>query len=290
MKRKHCLNFINMPLVALALTAGTVIAGTEVAPAPAPAPAPCDDIISATLSLSANSHFVSYGKDVWADGSSMSRMGFNPMLEFAFKLPENFTFTLGTWWDVTAKGDGLFLGNGDPYPSIGGDVYEIDLWTGLSYTYEKFTIGATYQTWLYGDAVEQIVDIKLAYDTLLSPYLLFHNRVSEGASGGDNGTVMVLGLSYSIEAGPVTFTVPFGVAAVLTDDYNRYDSAGGSDTGYSYTSLGLQASYPLAFLGTCYGEWGVTGGIVQYWGDADTLPNNPRNQYLTYNVGLTASF
>jgi hypothetical protein len=283
MKRKHCLSFIKMPLVALALTAGTAIAGTEVAPAPAPAPAADEDVISGTLSLAANSHFISYGNDVWQDGSSMSRMAFNPMLELAFKLPENFTLTMGTWWDVTAKGDGLDS-------TLGGDVYEIDLWTGLSYTIDKFTVGATYQAWMYGDGVEQIVDVKFAYDTLLSPYLLFHNRVSEGAAPGDTGTIMVLGVSYSIEAGPVTFTVPLNVAAVLTDDYNRFDNLGGSDTGYSYTSLGLQASYPLAFLGSTYGEWGVTGGIVQYWGDAATLPNNPRNQYLTYNVGLTASF
>lgn len=279
MKRKHCLNFINMPLVALALTAGTALAGTEMAPAPAPAKAPDEDVISATLSLATNSHFISYGKDVWGDGSSMSRNNFNPMLEFAFKLPENFTLTMGTWWDVTAKGDGI-------PNTLGGDVYEIDLWTGLSYTYDKFTIGATYQAWMYGDGVEGIVDVKLAYDTFLSPTLMFHNRVSEGASGGDNGTVAVLGLSYSIEAGPVTFSVPFNIAANLTDDFN----GPGSDSGYAYTSLGLQATYPLAFLGSTYGEWAATGGITQYWTDAGVLPGNPKNQFLTYNVGLTASF
>jgi hypothetical protein len=283
MKRKHCLNFIHMPLVAFALTAGTALAGTEMAPAPAPAPAADEDVISANLSLMANSHFISYGRDVWADGSSMSRMEFNPMLEFAFKLPENLTLTLGTWWDVTAKGDGL-------PQTLGGDIYEIDLWTGLSYTYEKFTIGAVYQTWIYGDGVEQIVDVKLGYDTFLSPTLMFHNRVSEGAAPGDNGTVMVLGLSYSIEAGPVTFSVPFNIAANLTDDFNRFDAAGGSDTGYSYTSLGLQASYPLAFLGSTYGEWAVAGGITQFWTDAGAVPTNPRNQFLTYNIGLTAAF
>jgi hypothetical protein len=285
MKKKHCLNFIKTPLIALALTSGTALAGTEMAPAPAPAVAPEEDVISATLSLAANSHFISYGKDVWADGSSMSRPGFNPMLEFAFKLPENFTLTLGTWWDVTAKGDGVAT----PY-TLGGDVYEIDLWAGLSYTYEKFTIGATYQAWMYGDAVEGIVDVKLAYDTFLSPTLTFHNRVSEGASGGDTGTIAVLGLSYSIEAGPVTFSVPFNIAANLTDDYNRLNTFGGSDTGYAYCSLGLQATYPLAFLGSTYGEWAVTGGIVQYWTEAEVLPKNPKNQFLTYNVGLTASF
>jgi hypothetical protein len=285
MKRKHCLNFINMPLVALALTAGSAVAGTEIVAAPTPAPE--EDVVSATLSLATNSHFVSYGKDVWADGNSMSRMAFNPMLEFAFKLPENFTLTFGTWWDVTNKGDDLFLSPGIPYPSIGGNIYEIDLWTGLSYTYEKFTVGVTYQAWIYGDEIENILDVKLAYDTFLSPSLTFHNRLSEGASGGDQGTVAVLGLGYSFEAGPVTFSIPVNVAATLTDDYNGF---GTSDSGYAYTSVGFQASYPLAFLGSTYGEWSVTAGITQYWTESDVLPNNPVNDFLTYNVGLTATF
>jgi hypothetical protein len=283
MKNKHSLKLINLSLVAVAMTAGSALAGTEVAPA-APAPV-AEDVISASLSLSGNSHFISYGKDVWADGSSMSSLEFNPMLEFAFKLPENFTLTLGTWWDVTAKGDQI-----PGYPGLGADIYEIDLWSGLSYTYDKFTIGATYQAWCYGDNVENIVDIKLAYDCLLSPSLVFHNRVSEGASGGDTGTVAVLGLSHTIEAGPLSISFPVNFAANLTDDYNRYNVNGGSSAGYAYTSAGTQLSYPLAFLGDTYGKWNLNAGIVQYWTSGAVIPVNPINNFLTYNFGLSAAF
>ncbi|MBC8128016.1 MAG: hypothetical protein H8M99_12820 [Gloeobacteraceae cyanobacterium ES-bin-144] len=279
MKIKNSTKFISLPFLAIALTAGTALAGTS-APAPV-TPAPAEDVISASLTLAMNSHFISYGKDVWADGSSMSDLNFNPSLEFAFKLPNNFTLILGTWWDVTSKGDDI-----EGYPGLGGNLYEVDLWAGLAYTYDKFTVGVTYQSWLYGDDAENIVDVKFSYDCFLSPYLLFHNRVSEGASGGDNGTVAVLGITYKVDAGPVAISFPVNVAANLTDDYNGE----GSDSGYAYTSAGAQFSYPLAFLGETYGEWSLNAGLTYYWTDNKAIPVNPMNHFLTYNFGLGATF
>lgn len=275
MKRKHCLNFIKLPIVAIALTAGTAIAGTEtVAPAPM-APAE-DDCISGVLTLAGNSHFISYGRDVWGDGSHLGDLGFNPSLEFTFKLPENFALTAGTWWDVNSKG----------VSPIGAKIQEIDLWTGLAWTYDKFTIGATYQGWIYGGATEQIGDLKLSYDCLLSPSLTWHNRLTEGASGGDTGSVLVLGLSHTFELGPVSLSTPLNFATNLTDDYNGI----GSDSGYAYTSVGLQAAYPLEFLGDCYGEWSLISGLTYYWTNGSVIPGNPVNHFLTYNFGLSASF
>lgn len=281
MKRKHCLNFIKLPVVAIVLTAGTAIAGTEtVAPAPM-APAE-DDCISGVLTLAGNSHFISYGRDVWADGSNLGDLEFNPSLEFTFKLPENFALTLGTWWDVNDKGAA---------PSrIGGKIQEIDLWSGIAWTYDKFTIGATYQAWIYGGTTEGIVDVKLGYDCLLSPTLTLHNRVDEGASAGDTGSVLVLGLSHTFELGPVSLSTPVNFATNLTDDYNRLPIAGGSDSGYAYTSVGLQAAYPLEFLGDCYGEWSLVSGLTYYWTNGSVIPVNPVNHFLTYNFGLSATF
>jgi hypothetical protein len=284
MKRKHCLNFIKLPIVAIALTAGTAFAGTETVAAPAPVAPAEDDCISAVLTLAGNSHFISYGKDVWADGSSLSSLQFNPSLEYTFKLPENFAMTLGTWWDVN---NGKTTGTPE---SIGGNIQEIDLWSGLAWTYDKFTIGATYQAWIYGGKTENIADLKLGYDCLLSPTLTWHNRISEGASGGDNGSVLVLGLSHTFELGPVSISTPVNFAYVCTEDYNRYQSAGGSGSGYGYTSVGLQAAYPLEFLGDCYGEWSLISGLNYYWTAGSIIPQNPTNHFLTYNFGLSASF
>lgn len=284
MKQKHRLNFINLPLIALALTAGTSFAGTETMAAPAPVAPAEDGCISGALTLAGNSHFISYGKDVWADGSSMSSLGFNPSLEFTFKLPENFALTLGSWWDVNEKTPT------GAAPGIGGHLQEVDLWSGVSWTYDKFTIGTTYQAWIYGDSTEDILDVKIGYDCLLSPTLTWHNRLTEGASGGDTGSLLVLGLSHTFDVGPVALSTPVNFAANLTDDYNRVNSAGGSDTGYAYTSVGLQAAYPLEFLGDCYGEWSLVSGITYYWTTGSVIPVNPINHFLTYNFGLSASF
>jgi hypothetical protein len=279
MKRKHCLNFIKLPVIALALTAGTAIAGTETVAAPAPVEPAEDGCISAVLTLAANSHFISYGNDVWNDGSSLSNLGFNPSLEFSIDLPADFTLTLGTWWDVN---DGKDTGIDS---AIGGNIQEIDLWTGLSYTIDKFTIGATYQAWIYGSRTEDIIDVKVAYDTFLSPSLTLHNRINEGASGGDNGSILVAGLSHTFELGPVSLSTPVNFAYNFDSGFHGPTS----DNGYGYTSVGLQAAYPLEFLGDCYGEWSLISGLTYYWTDTDFTLDD-QNKFLTYNFGLSASF
>ena len=278
MKNKYCKNQINTSLIALALVTGTAFAGEEVKPAPM-APAPVEDVVSGVLSLNVNSHFISYGNDVWKDGSSMSDPGFNPSLEYTFKLPaEGCSLILGTWWDVNSKGA----------PSIGGDIQEIDVWAGFGYSIDKFSITTTYQAWNYAKQTEQILDVKLAYDTFLSPYLLFHNRldINTANTGGSDGSVVVLGLSHSIEAGPVSISFPVNFATMLGENYY----AAGADSGYAYTSIGIQASYPLAFMGEAYGDWTLNGGFTQYWTNGTVIPGNPTNNFLTYNVGVSAAF
>ncbi|MES2923374.1 MAG: hypothetical protein V4819_17600 [Verrucomicrobiota bacterium] len=278
MKKKYCQNLIKTPLLAFALATGVATAGTTETVAPAPV-APSEDLISGVLSLSANSHFVSYGNDVWKDGSSMSELGFNPSLEFTFKLPaDGFSLILGTWWDVNDKGA----------PSIGGQIQEIDVWAGIGYTYDKFSITTTYQAWNYNRGTEQILDVKLAYACFLNPSLTFHNRLDEGGSGGADGTIAVLGVSHTLEAGPFSISFPANFAAIVSDNY--YGGAAGSDSGYAYTSVGAQASYPLAFMGESYGKWSLTGGLTQYWTNGPVIPGNPTNNFLTYNFGLTATF
>lgn len=248
---------------------------------PSPVSAPIDDVVSGTLKLDFNSHFISYGADVWADGSSMSDPTFNPMLELAFALPADFTLTLGTWWDVNSKINS----------AIGGRLQEVDVWTGLSYTYDKFTVSATYQAWMYGSDTENILDFKFAYDTFLSPSLTIHQRLDQGAALGDEGTILVLGLSHGIEAGPVSISFPVNIAYFLTDDFHNPFVAGGADDGFGYFSLGVSASLPLSpYIGEAYGDWTLNGGLTYFITDDDVIPNNPQDSFLTANLGLSMSF
>ncbi len=307
MKNKYLRSLIQTPIVAFAMAAGAAHAGEPEMMTTAPAPSPVEDIVSGVLKLDFNSHFISYGADVWGDGSSMSDPTFNPMIELAFALPNDFTFTLGTWWDVNSKIDS----------SIGGRIQEVDVWAGLSYTYDKFTVGLTYQAWMYGSDTEDILDLKFAYDTFLSPSLTIHQRLDQGAAVGDEGTVIVLGLSHTIEAGPMSISFPINIAYFPTDGYHQNPVAAtpfvpavppsfgdpGSpaipaaaaieeaDSGFGYVSVGVAASLPLTpYIGEAFGDWALNGHLTYYFTDDDVIPNNPKDNSLTAGIGLSLAF
>lgn len=270
------LNHASALVVAIAISQFAVAGSTEMAPAVTPAP-PADDVVSGVLKLDFYTHFISYGLDVWGDGSSMSDPGFNPMLELAFALPADFTLTLGAWGDIHSKGTS----------PLGGRIQEIDVWTGLAYTYEKFTVSATYQAWMYNSSTEDILDIKFAYDTFLSPSLTFHNRLDEGGSGGNTGTIAVLGLSHGFDLGPVAFSIPFSLAYFFPDDFHPAST----EDGLGYGSLGLAASLPLTpYIGSSLGDWTLNGGLTYYVCDSDVVANADTNDFLVANLGLSLAF
>ncbi len=280
MKNKYCRNAIHTSLLAAALSAGVAFAGTEtMMSSPPPAPASAEDVVSGVLKLDLNTHFISYGNDTWGDGNpNFDDLNFNPFLELSLALPAGFKATVGTWWDVNDKGNS---------GSLGGNLREVDAWVGLSYTYDKFSIGVVGQDWLYGSASEEIVDVNLSYSCFLSPTLVIHNRVGEGASGGDTGTVIVAGISYSVDAGPLAIYFPLNVAYFATDEYH----GPGGDTGFGYASIGIGASLPLStYMGTAYGDWTLNGGFAYYFTDNDITVNNTENNFLTASLGLSLAF
>lgn len=284
MKKHHSRTRFVTPLLALALSAGAMAGVVESTTTTTVTAAEKEDFLTGTLSFDANSHFISYGWDVWGDGSSLSRYAFNPSLEFAWELPGGFTATLGTWWDVNAKPVGLAPGT--PESPIGGKIQEIDVWAGLAYNVGDFTAKVTYQNWFYGSETEEVLDVAFSYDTFLSPSLTIHQRLDEGASGGNTGTVAVLGLSHSVEAGPVTFSFPFNVAYFFQDDYHP----GSTDSGFGYGSLGVTASMPISFISDAYGDWSIHAGLTYYVTSSDVVGNGRKNDFLTANVGVSIGF
>ncbi len=271
---------LNHPLLKSALLAtllgsATAMAG-ETKPAPmAPEPEP-ESKFSGTLNFDYNTHFISYGFDVWGDGNDLSGGTFNPSLELTWKLPAGFSAILGTWWDVNSKVDS----------AIGGNIQEIDVWAGVGYTVGDFSVTALYQTWNYASETEDILDIKFAYATFLNPTLTIHNRLDEGASGGNDGTIVQLGLSHSVETGPVTISFPFTLAYFLEDDFHPAST----DSGLGYGSIGVTATLPLKFLGSEYGDWNLHGGINYYVTSDDVVANFVDDEFFTANIGIGCSF
>ena len=277
--------------------AAALTAGEYIAPAPVQAPSlePVEEKgVSGTLSLDAYTHFVSYGTDVWSDGSSMSQWGFNPSLELSWDLGAGFSFSLGTWWDVNSKTEDRAPSGANPDNtdfSVGGNIQEIDVWGTLGWSNDFVSTSVTYQEWYFGESTERIVDYAVGLDTFLSPSLLLHQRVQAGAVG-DEGLVLVGGIEYGFEVGGFAFAVPVNVGFMLTDDFH-FD---GADSGYGYTSVGLQTSIALPFLDSIGGEWAFNGGVTYYTTNNDVVnPGesgefNSQNDFLTANAGISCSF
>lgn len=253
------------------------LAGDPVAPAPAMTPAVEDSVVSGTLSLDYNTHFISYGWDVWASGENFGGSAtFNPSLGLTWQLTDALSYNLGTWWDV----------NDNIPSSIGGDIQEIDVFTGLAYDFGLVTLSGTYQAWIYGSDTEHVFDVGFAFDTFLSPSLTIHHRFDEGASGGETGTVLVGGVKYDFELGPVSFGVPLNVGFFLEDDFHP----GSTDEGVGFGSLGLTATYPLGFISDRFGEWNIHGGLTYYITDDGVIGNPKDDDFLTGSIGIGVAF
>lgn len=233
-------------------------------------PAVHESRLSGSISLDYNSHFISYGLDVWGGGTNLTDGDtFNPALSIDYIINDAWTFHTGFWLDVNDNPSGSDF-----------DTQETDTWFGVSYKTGITTFSATYQSWQYTSDTEEIFDLKASFDTFLSPYILIHERLDAGAAalaGGDEGTFLVLGASYDFNVNEsLSFSVPVTVGFALGDFHTEED-------GYGYGSIGLQGSYALSEQTSL--NFGAT-----YYNTDDDVTGNADNDFLTTNIGLSYSF
>lgn len=254
-------------LGAASITAAAPLAQAgELAPMPAPSAEPK---LTGSFDLNANSHFISYGYDVWQAGNSPTdKWTFNPAVALNYQLNDRWSFNSGFWLDVNDNVEGDHL-----------KVQETDIWLGAAYKMGITTIGVTYQNWQYSGDSEQIIDVAFGFDTILSPSILFHNRIDPGAGGGTNGTFLVFGAEHTFDCyESFSVTVPVAAAFALTE-FHTPDS----DTGFGYASIGLQGSYTINDYSS------LNFGLTFYATDADVVGNEDDN-FMTYNAGVSFSF
>ncbi|MEM9444401.1 MAG: hypothetical protein AAGA18_03535 [Verrucomicrobiota bacterium] len=229
--------------------------------------------VSGYVSLDFNTHFMSYGLDVWGAGRGWSDALFNPSAGLDVDLGKGFTLHFGTWWDVNDNTqDG----------TLSDDIQEIDLWGGMTYTYEKWSATLMYQEWIYASDSERILDLTLAYDHWLNPSLTFHGRV-DGNGAQNEGVVFVPAIAYDFDLGPFGVSVPLAIG-LLTEGYH-VDNEGG----FGYIQTGAQFSYPLDFIPVEFGEFAFNFGMYYYYTDGDNI-NNPDDHIITTNAGVSWSF
>ncbi len=241
--------------------------------------------VSADFSVSYNSHFISYGSDVWSGGSDFFGRESTTFVDGAvtFQVTDAFSINLGAWADV----------NNNASSRIGGNLQEIDVWIGASYMIDKVTLGATYQNWFYSGDVEEIVDLSIGFDDsglyggdfALNPELLWHIRTS-GNGTQATGSVLVLSVGPEFPLSEaLTLTIPAGVGFLMDKDYH-----GGTKSGYAYSYVGASLDYPLSFISPDFGAWALNATLLAYFTDDKAIPNNPKENFVTGSVGLSLSF
>lgn len=274
--------FINIK----ALTCGAILAAMSLPHAVSAQEAGENDLVSGSASVSYNSHFVSYGLDVWGGGTdffgSQSTMFLSTDITFDLS---PFALNFGVWGDI----------NNNAESGIGGNIQEIDVWAGVSVDIDRFTLGVTFQQWYYASDTEGILDLTVAFDdsgllpVSLSPSLTWHFRIQTNGAQ-EKGSVIVLGIAPSFtliesETYPVTLSVPAGVAFFLNRDYQ-----GGDKSGVGYFYLGASFSVPIGFISNSYGDWSLNFDVTYYNTSPRAIPTNPKDDFVTGSIGLSVGF
>ncbi len=259
-------------LVTSLLTATSAFAGTT-APAGgktpvAPPPAAETPFVTGSLNLNYDTHFMSFGQDVWAAGSQWNDALFHPSLELNFDLGKGWTGILGTWWDV----------NDNAETTIGSSIQEIDIWAGVAYTAGDWKTTLLYHDWMYASQHERAAELKVAYTGFygLNPYIMLHGRFDDDISF-DTGLVTLIGFGPSFKLGSTTISFPFQVAA----DTSGYH---GGDGGFSFASVGVSAAIPIT------SHIGLNLGVTYFHTNDDVIPVNPESDFVTGTAGIGITF
>jgi hypothetical protein len=243
--------------------------------------------VSGDIGYNYNSHFVSYGVDVWGAGSAFfgDRSTSSIYGDLAVKATPDLTWTLNVWSDI----------NGNVPSAIGGHLQEVDINTGFSYNIgHGFTGSVTYGAWSYASDVEEVVDFGLGYDdtdTIFSgfafnPHLTWHYRAS-GNGSQKIGSAIVASISPSFAlGGGFTLGIPAGIVFFTTDTFQGGTDASGVGYGYVGGSLGV----PLSFIPSTYGAWSANFDLIEYFTDKNAIPGNPAADFATGSFNIKLSF
>jgi len=176
----------------------------------------------------------------------------------------------GTWNSLQSK---QTLGTDENDPVF----YETDWYGGATFgLFNTASAGVSYVAYTSpSDAFRTIqeVDVNLSLDDSdwLGAFALYPSAVIayefEGAAlGTDNGAYLQLGIrptweAIKSESYPVTLGFPILTGLSLG---NYYETDGSNDEIWGFTSFGVQASVPLAFMGENYGSWSASMGATLY--------------------------
>jgi len=201
--------------------------------------------------------------------------------------------------------------HGHSAPNVGGffttglnrqstaNWYEFDFQTGLTFNFNKLSLGGYFKTYESPSSVFQdayTAGINIAYDDsdalgalALHPYALIEFQL-EGTTGNNfpvpgNTTVHGRGQYYEVGIAPghtwgaLTLSLPIKAGFGSGGFYLR-------NRGFGFIGVGASASYALNFVPACLGKWSITSSATYY-----RLSGNNVGPFATHSgaSGLGAS-
>jgi hypothetical protein len=261
-------------LMALGASSGTAHAGDK-------------SPYSLSLGVDFTSHFISYGVDVWGGGDEPSPFSSRSTMfvygTLSCQISDQLSAFVNVWSD----------NNNNVESGIGGNIQEIDVNVGATYTMDKFSFTLANGWWSYASSVEHVLDGTIAYNDAdmitkglaLNPSVTIHWRY-DGNGGQDEGVAVVPGIKptftfMSDSKYPISVSVPTSVA-FFSDDFQ------GGDSGFGYFSIGVGASVPLSFIPAKYGAWSASANVTYYLTSHDAIPGNPEEDFFvtTLSIGM----
>jgi hypothetical protein len=245
-----------------AIQAGTTSAKSPVVVAPVEPP-----FATGNISLFYETHFISYGQDVWGVGNDWGEWFVHPSIELDFNLGGGWQIYVNTWADINEQIEG----------DIGDYVQEVDLNVGVYYTMDKFKFQLGYGAWNYASQTESVLEGKVSYsDGLINPFVAVHGRVDIDLPGYDNGVVGQVGIAPGTTLGPVAISFPITVS-FDTDGFHA------GDGGFAYVSAGIGASVPITK------HVSLSGSVLYYHTNHSVIPNVD-DDFVFGSAGLVIAF
>ncbi len=259
-----------LALAAGALSTTSLMAGTpDKTPAPV-TPAPEEPFVTGNLTVLYETHFISYGQDVWGIGNSWKDALIHPSLELDFNMGGGLQAYVNTWWDVNSLG----------VTTIGSQIQEVDINAGFYYTMDKWKLQLGYGAWNYASQTESVIDFKLSHTDVLNPFVAVHARIADRfAEVGiplERGVVGQVGIAPALTLGPVSLSFP------VTVSVDSHDFHGG-DGGFAYVSAGISGSIPLTK------HISMILGATYYHTNHNVIPN-PEDDFVVGSGGFSISF
>jgi hypothetical protein len=203
---------------------------------------------------------------------------------------------LGTWNSLQSA----HTGGTDNDPVF----YETDWYGGFNIgLFNKATAGVSYVAYTSpSDAFRTVqeADLNLALDDsdwlgafALYPSALLAFEFKGTALGAEKGTYLQLGIRPTWEAiksetYPVTLAFPVILGLSLAD---YYETDGGDDETWGYSSFGVVGSVPLAFMGENYGSWSASMGATLYTFNANLQRvNDDDDPWVVGTAGIAVTY